>query len=420
MAHIREVKRAQGTAWEVRWREQGVFKQRSFPTEEEADDFRHEVRIEKRDGGTANHLAGRSPTFRAIAEASMQANATRLKAKTAGGYELGYRVHIYPTFGDRRINTITSMEIEKWIRGMETKLSDHTGRPLAPASVHACFIALSKVFAYAVKHKVIPANPCAVVDKPRLVHTEPVFLDPEQVEAVAAELDKNAPYGLIVRFAAYSGLRAGELAALRIRDLNFLRSHVEVRRTVQRTKGGWTFGTPKTARSTRDVPLRRDLLADLAAYLERHPNRHDPEAGLWPGRLPGNHRDDPNVLDYDRQFDPVTVYRYFFKPALVRLGLPAVRWHDLRHFYASACAAAGIDIRKVSRWMGHASVNTTDSIYTHLFNGDHSSDMDKLDELASRPAAVPLPRLGRADAYLTPQPTSDSSNVAPLRSAAEG
>jgi len=390
MAHVREVARKTGAAWEVRWRENGTFKQRSFAAEKEAVEFSHEVRLEKRNVGTANHLAGKSPTFAEVAAESMDANATRLKPKSQGGY----RVHINPTFGKRQINSITSIEVEKWLRTMETKKSEHTGRPLAPASVHACFVALSKVFAYAVKHKIIPPNPCAVVDKPRLQKTEPVFLEPEQVEAVAAALDDHAPYGLIVRFAAYSGLRAGELAALRIRDVNFLRKHVEVRRTVQRTKGGWVFGTPKTARSTRDAPLRRDLLADLDAYLEQHPHRHDPDAALWPGRLPGNHRDDPDVLDFDRQFDPVTVYRYFFKPALERLGLPAVRWHDVRHFYASACAAAGIDIRKVSRWMGHASVNTTDSIYTHLFNGDHETDMDKLGEVAARPLPLPMPRIG--------------------------
>jgi integrase len=87
-----------------------------------------------------------------------------------------------------------------------------------------------------------------------------------------------------------------------------------------------------------------------------------------------------------------SLYRYYFKPALARLKLPAVRWHDLRHYYASACAAAGIQIRKVSRWMGHANINTTDSIYTHLFNGDHARDMDKLDALRStkQPTTVVL------------------------------
>jgi integrase len=87
-----------------------------------------------------------------------------------------------------------------------------------------------------------------------------------------------------VRFAVYTGLRAGELAALRIRDVNFLRRHVEVRRTVQGTRGGWSFGTPKSARSARDVPLSRELLVELAACLEQHPHRLQPDAALWLGR----------------------------------------------------------------------------------------------------------------------------------------
>lgn len=92
------------------------------------------------------------------------------------------------------------------------------------------------------------------------------------------------------------------------------------------------------------------------------------------------------LLDYDRQFDVASLIRYYFKPALAEFGITGVRWHDLRHFYASVCAAAGIEIRKVSRWMGHANINTTDSIYTHLFNGSHDDDMDRLDATA-RPVA---------------------------------
>jgi integrase len=57
-------------------------------------------------------------------------------------------------------------------------------------------------------------------------------------------------------------------------------------------------------------------------------------------------------------------------------------------YYASVCAAAGIEIRKVSRWMGHANINTTDSIDTHLFNGSHDDDMERLDAAAERSSGV--------------------------------
>lgn len=397
MANVRQVTRKGGSAWEVRWREAaGVFKQRTFSTEDAAREFVVELKIERRDSGSTTHMSRLGKKFQEVAEASQAASAHRLKPKTQRGYEEAYRLHIYPTFGRRRINTITSLDVEKWMATMQTKVSPMTGRPYAAASVRGAFVALTKVFGYALKHRLIPSNPCAPVERPRMDPHEMVFLDPDEVAAVAAELDVLPPYGLLVRVAAYSGLRAGELAALRIRDVNFLRGHVEVRRTVARTREGWTFGTPKSARSIRDVPLPRSVLEDLRAYLGEHPHRSDPDAALWPGRRKGGYGATRAPLDYDRQINLGAVYANHFTPALVRLGIRAARWHDLRHFYASACAAQGIDIRKVSRWMGHANINTTDSIYTHLFNGSAAADMDRLDALATAPAAAPVARIGRA------------------------
>lgn len=240
-------------------------------------------------------------------------------------------------------------------------------------------IALSKVFGYALKHRLIAANPCDAVDMPKKASAAPMFLSAAQVESLAADLDRLAPYGLLVRFAAYTGLRAGELAALRIRDINVLRRHVELRRAVQRTKGGWTYGTPKSERNARDVPMRREILQAVAAHIESHPERHNPDARLWPGRVQGGFGDGKSALDFDRQLDISGVYRHYFIPAAKAAGLHGLKWYSLRHTYASLMAGAGIDIYKVSRWMGHSNVAVTDGIYTHLFATDHASDMDKLD-----------------------------------------
>ncbi|MFC6356696.1 tyrosine-type recombinase/integrase [Luethyella okanaganae] len=90
-----------------------------------------------------------------------------------------------------------------------------------------------------------------------------------------------------------------------------------------------------------------------------------------------------------------SVYRSHLKPALEELGIPVVRWYDLRHFYASACAAAGYDIHTVARWMGHANINLTYGTYMHLFADMH--DMDRLDALAVNALQDrPLPTIGRA------------------------
>jgi integrase len=390
MAHVREVARKTGNAYEVRWRANGRFKQRSFTVQRDAERFALKVENEIAEGNSTEPLVRNSKTFREVAEASLAASAPHIKPSTLSGYEIAYRVHIYPTFGSRRVSTITSLEVEAWLAGMQNKVSERTGRPLTTASIRGAMIALGKAFGYAAKHRLIAVNPTAAVAMPRKTSATPVFLDAGQVEQIAAVLDAHHPYGLMVRVAAYTGLRAGELAALRIRDVNFLRRHIEVRRTAQRRAGEWHFGTPKSARSSRDVPLRRDLLEALAAYLTEHPHRGNPDAGLWPGRVQGGFGASKSALAFDRQLDIASVYRHYFSPVAADLGLPGLKWHSLRHTYASLMAGAGIDIYKVSRWMGHSNVAITDGIYTHLFATDHSADMDRLDAFLATPSPTAL------------------------------
>lgn len=386
MANVREVARKNGAAYEVRWRSaSGKFLQKTFPVKRDADRFALRIENELADGGSTDALVKNAKTFREVAEASMTASAS-IKPKTLEGYERDYRLHIYPVFGNRRINTITSLEVEAWLADMRTKVSERTGQPLSPSSVHGTYIAISKAFKYAMKHRLITANPCAVVDKPKVPKVERAYLLPGHVAKLAKALDDSAPYGLILRFAAYTGLREGELAALRVGDVNLLHKRVSVRRTVARVKGGWREGTPKTARSRRDVPLSGALVAEVATYLAGHPYATNPDAPLWPGRIPGS-AGDVRGLDYERQFDVASLIRYYFKPALATLGLTGYSWHDLRHFYASALLATKhYSLQQISAWMGHASYATTVDLYGHLL--DTTPDMDAFDNLMAASADV--------------------------------
>jgi integrase len=233
---------------------------------------------------------------------------------------------------------------------------------------------VSRLYSASTKVALTSKNPCSGTPLPTPSADEEFearILTGAEVESLASELDEHAPYGLLVRFAAYTGLRAGELAGLRVRDVNMLRGHIEVRQTLLRTKGGWTFGTPKSKRSSRDVPiLRSSLLEALGGYLDAHPRRHDPDAPLWPGRRVGTH-----ALDFDRPFDHQSFYRWYFR----RYAPTGVRFHDLRHTAASLWLAAGLPPYKVSRWLGHASLTTTDTVYGHLYPSDYGHEMAALD-----------------------------------------
>ncbi|MGR0318086.1 site-specific integrase [Agromyces sp. ZXT2-3] len=309
MAHVREVPRKSGIAYEVRWRgSTGKFQQRTFTVKREAERFALKVENDIADGQSTDALVKNSKTFREVAELMQAAHAHTLKPKT------------------RRDNAATY---------------------------------------------------------------ELTFLAPEQVAAIVERLDDSAPDGLIVQFAAYTGLRAGELEGLRIGDVNLFarQPHVRVQRQAQYTpKVGWECITPKSNKSIRNVPLEPALADRLRDYLEHHPHRHDRDAMLWPGRRRGGHGQSRGALDYSLQFNHDNLYRKHFLPALAELGIPAVRWHDLRHFYASACAAGGIPIERAAAYMGHADIATMYKHYLHLFDGSQTDDMNLLAAVAARPA----------------------------------
>jgi len=208
----------------------------------------------------------------------------------------------------------------------------------------------------------------------------------------------------MIRFMAYSGLRAGEVAGLNVGDVDILRGEVVVRRTRRKVKvteqnpEGWEVHTPKSGK-TRRVPLPVWLRNDLTGYLAQHPRRLDRDAPLWPGRKNGGQerfKGGTGSITYAQPWERDAFYKRRFKPALAAAGLPsAVRLHDLRHTYASICASKSIPAYRVAEYLGHSSEAITRMIYTHLFAEDAAADMELLDRPGDAPSArivVPLNR----------------------------
>ena len=298
------------------------------------------------------------------------ASAPALKDRTVRGYRQIYDKRVLPWFGSRRVNAVTRADVQTWVTPLH-------GEGLSPATVHHHYVALKKAFRFAQQDRLITYNPCDGVKLPKAATVgdfAPRFLTAAEVERIAARLDATAPpYGLLVRFAAYTGLRAGELTGLRVRDLNLKAGHVEVRQTLARIGGVWKVSTPKSARSSRNVPLvERALVRDLREYLFAHPNRSGPDALLWPGRVSGSH-----LVTFDRVLDTGSVLRNYLRPAVEAEGLAQMRLHDLRHTFASLMLAAGFPPYEVSRWLGHANLATTDAIYAHLYPSDYSAHVDR-------------------------------------------
>ncbi len=394
MAHVVTAERASGTTYTVRWRDGARFRQRTFTVKREAERFASKVEDDIAVGNSTAPLVRNSKTFQQVAEASLASAAGRLKPRTYDGYVQVYRRHVFPHLGSRRIGSITSEDVERWIGELSVTPTARGGEPLHPSTVKHAFIAANKVFRYAIRHRLITHNPATGTELPRVQHDAtfaPQFLSGAEVEALAEALSASAPDDLIVRVASYCGLRSGELQALRVGDVDVHRRRIRVQRTLVRTKKGWREDSPKSANSTRTVPMTDELAVLLRSYIANHPDGDDPSALLWPGRHYAGGGEWRGGLDWDKRMDYESFYRRRFRPAAEAIGRPTLRFHDLRHTAASLWAAHGMAMERVAAALGHADTGVTYKTYLHFFPDQWDADMARLSAGLAAPDAQVTP-----------------------------
>lgn len=358
---IRRKKRPSGDVFEVRFRDaEGVQRSRTFPTMDQAKAFQTATLLDVRDGTYVPPTAGVVP-FKVVAEQWFAAQ-LQLKRRTQITYRSAIDHNLAPLH-DKPVGKITYGDVQAIVTAM-------TAAGRRPSTVRNVLMVARLILDDAVRRKFIRTNPCRDVKPPRLRPKDNVFLTVEQVQALAEQLPP--PLDLLVLTAAGSGLRAGELHGLRVRDIELLRRRINVRQTVTDLGSELIVDTPKSNAGRRTVPLSPSLCDLLAKHIGR--------AGL--------EMDDLVFGDDGKPRRHNTFYLQVFKPAVVRAGLPPeTRFHDLRHTYASLMIAAGVNPKRLSVWMGHTTVSLTMDRYGHLY--DDESAPAVLDALCARPSAEP-------------------------------
>lgn len=392
-----------GKPYEVRWSWYDAdgtrrFKSARFRTETEAKAKRRAVEDAVASANMPNENGGKQ-ALDVYAQMWLDAKRPMSKPSTFRSYKAIYNASVKPTFGNRRINAIAPADVRTWVHTL-------LARKLAPPTIKHHVWVLRQIFGMAAEDRAITYNPALGFKLPTdkavgRLKPEPRFLSPEEVEAVAAKLDTTHPYGLLVRFTAWTGLRAGEVAGLNVADVDLMRKTVLVRRTRERIGGVWIEHTPKSGKP-RNVPLVPWLVDDLRAYLAQHPRATEPNAPLWPGGRSGGYTYGKRAegspqngsIDYSEPWERGTFYRSRFVPACIAAGVAStgkgngVRFHDLRHSYASICASRGVSSPQVAQWMGHASDVITRQIYTHLFETDTAAAAQAM-AVGGRPTTTP-------------------------------
>jgi integrase len=255
---------------------------------------------------------------------------------------------------------------------------------LHPDTIKRVFGVVHAVFGYAVEQGLILNAPTRNVKIPTedTLGLEPFSgraLSLAEVEAIATAAGRVAPiYGLLIRFLAATGLRAGELSGLRIQDVS--EDAVRVARTARRDASaadGIRVGMPKSRTSRREVPiLDSEVGAELMAHIANHPTRDNPDAPVFPSRWPGGARTSrlADPFDWSRPIDPGNFRRRVFDPACRAAGIGKIRLHDLRHTAGSLWLAAGVSLFNASRYLGHSSVDFTARTYGHVLETSARDD----------------------------------------------
>jgi integrase len=266
-------------------------------------------------------------------------------------YEQYVRVHAIPALGRIRLGRLTPQHFQ---RLYQEKLA----AGLSPTVSHLHTV-LHGAFAEAVRWGLLSRNVVALVRPPRKVHVEVVALTVEEARALLAAA-AGTRFEVLFVLALKTGMRRGELLALRWEDVDLDKGVLQVRGTLRRTREGLTIGTPKTAASRRRVVLSPSSVAALRGHRARQQQERQAAGDLWQdfGLV------FPNTLG--RPMEPRCLLSDVYRPLLKRAGLPPVTFHALRHTAATLLLAEGEHPKVVQELLGHAQVSITLDRYSHM------------------------------------------------------
>ena len=338
----------------------GKERSRTFRTKKEAERYER-AHFATLDAGTWVDPRAGKVTLQEWAN-EWRRTVVHLRPKTVRAYDSNLRNHILPPLGHHELARLRPPVLRTWLAELSTKPT-RRDRPLAPLSVLQAYRTLNRVLTAAVDDELIARNPMARVEAPRVDATPMRFLTHKEVAHLADSIDER--YRPLVLLAAYGGLRAGELFALRWDNVDIDNLSVRVVEQVQHIAGKLDVSAPKTEAGRRRVPIPTLVAEELAGQRSDKSDR----GLLFPAPEGGYIRD-------------TNFRRRIWQPAVKRAGLAPLRLHDLRHTCASLAIAAGADIKVLQRMLGHSSAALTLDRYGHLMPGQAEAVAGRLDHLA--------------------------------------
>lgn len=302
--------------------------------------------------------AGSAPTLFATYAASWLERRD-LKPRTRVHYRKLLDQHLLPTFGPLPLASVTPLMVNEW----HHQLGKRTG-PTYRAHAYAL---LRTIYRTAVAEDEATTSPCRIRgagSAKRVVKIEPATLD----QLAFATAAMPAQYRAMVLLASWCGLRFGELAELRRKDVDLKNGVLHVRRAVVRADGRTIVGTPKSAAGVRDVAIPPHLLPALKAHVSEH--------AAWG-------RDGLLFPAGDGAHLPSSSLYWHWHKARDAAGRPDLRWHDLRHTGAVLAASTGATLAELMARLGHSTPSAA-LRYQHAAQGRDAQIAAALSRLVDR------------------------------------
>lgn len=293
-----------------------------------------------------------------------------ISPKTAERYDELVERQIVPHIGATLVQKLKRAEVEGWYATLLEKGRLGGARGVSPRTIAHAHRVLRKALAEAVADDLVHKNAAALAkNRPKIEDAERVALTADQVKIVIDKQRGRSNYALFVT-ALFTGMRAGELMALRWAAIDLDGKTIEVRAAIEQTKkkivegeetGGIRFKNPKSRSGKRTITLP-DIVAE--ALRERRKEILEQRMKLGVGKLP----DDALVFPADDGGPrSVHVVSRAWRRAADNMKIVGVSFHGLRHTHASQLIDAGVDIVTISKRLGHAKPDITLKVYAHLF-----------------------------------------------------
>jgi integrase len=295
--------------------------------------------------------------------------ALNVAAKTRERYGELLRVHVRHNLGCLPIQKLQPVHLAelyaKLLReGRPARGDEKESSGLAPRTVGHVHRVLHKVLTVAVEWGVIQRNPASIARPPKVSGDGEIeILSEERAREVLQRLHDQPLYRLVL-LGLTTGMRRGELLALRWCDINFDEASLRVERSLEETKAGLHFKPPKTKAGRRTIGLPSSVVAELRAHWKEH---QELRLRFGMGKAPDDALVFPRRDGSPRSPNGTTKE---WLRALRELKLPEVTLHALRHTHASQLIASGMDVLTISRRLGHGSPTITLGVYAHLFRNN--------------------------------------------------